>query len=187
MRWKEDQREHTKLCRLWSVFWNDRLVLCKSREVEIVQYACREFNTGGKGNNGVGGKKGYKYSSYSDFLVQLVRYDKLDSYHAFCWLMNTKRPRLYLSQPPGTWWIRSLATRFSTHSEESQPCQVLLLHLTALSPLRPLASRCTLRRPQVVLTVQPSNMATNTPCCGKSTHNWCHRIENTSLFALWCL
>jgi len=26
----------------------------------------------------------------------------------------------------------------------------------------------------------------STPSSGKSTCNWCHRIEHTSLFALWC-
>jgi len=46
--------------------------LCKSRDVDIVQDAGGMFATGGKENGGVGGKKGYIYSSSCDFLVQLV-------------------------------------------------------------------------------------------------------------------
>jgi len=37
--------------------------MCKSRDVESVENAGGVFNTGGKENNGVGGKKGYIYSS----------------------------------------------------------------------------------------------------------------------------
>ena len=77
-------------------------VLCKSRDVKIVKDAGGVFNTGGKENEGVGGKKGYIYSSSCDFLVQLVRYDNFDSYPAFCWLTNTKRPSFHLAHPPGT-------------------------------------------------------------------------------------
>jgi len=32
------------------------------------------YNTGGKENGGVGGNKGYTYSSFGDFLVQLVSF-----------------------------------------------------------------------------------------------------------------
>jgi hypothetical protein len=46
------------------------VVLCKSRDVEIVQNAASVFNTRGKDNGGVGKKKGYMYSSSGDFLVQ---------------------------------------------------------------------------------------------------------------------
>jgi len=60
------------------------------------------FNTGGKEDRGVGGKKGYMYSSSSNFLVQLVKYDNFPSYPAFCWLTNTNRPSLHLAQPLGT-------------------------------------------------------------------------------------
>jgi len=94
------------------------VVLCKSRDVEIVQDDGGVFNTGGKDNGGVGGKKGYIYSSSYDFLVQLVSYDNFDSYPVFCWLTNTQRPSLQLGQPPGTSLMRSLETRFSTRGEE---------------------------------------------------------------------
>ena len=67
------------------------VILCKSHDVKIVQDAGGVFNMGGKENDGVGGKKGYIYSSSCDFLVQLVRYDNFDSYPAFCCLTNTKR------------------------------------------------------------------------------------------------
>jgi hypothetical protein len=60
------------------------IVLCKSRDVEIVQDAAGVFNTGAQDNGGVGGMMGYIYSSSGDFLVQ-------DSTCEFCWLMNTTR------------------------------------------------------------------------------------------------
>jgi len=48
------------------------VVLCKSRVVERVQEPGGVFNTGGKQNGGEGGKMGYIYSSFCDFLVHLV-------------------------------------------------------------------------------------------------------------------
>jgi hypothetical protein len=53
------------------------------------------YNTGGKEKGGVGGKKGYIYSSSSDFLVQASTCE-------FCWLTNTKQPRLDFAEIPGT-------------------------------------------------------------------------------------
>jgi len=58
------------------------VVLCKSRDVDIIQDPGGVFNMGGKEKGGVGGKKGYIYLSSSDFLVQLVRYNDFDSYPA---------------------------------------------------------------------------------------------------------
>ena len=49
------------------------IVLCKSRDVEI-RIPVSVYNTGGKENGGVGGKRGYIYSSAGDFLVQLVSF-----------------------------------------------------------------------------------------------------------------
>jgi hypothetical protein len=46
--------------------------VCKSSDVKIVQDACIVFNTGGKGNGGVGMKMGYMYSSSCDCLIQFV-------------------------------------------------------------------------------------------------------------------
>ena len=54
-------------------FGTGGIVLCQSRDVEIVQNAGGVLNTGGKENEVVGGKKGYIYLSYCDCLVQLVR------------------------------------------------------------------------------------------------------------------
>jgi acyl-homoserine lactone acylase PvdQ len=48
-------------------------VLCTSRDVEIVQDAAGVFNIGGKDNGGVGGKKGYIYSSSCD-LIHILRF-----------------------------------------------------------------------------------------------------------------
>jgi hypothetical protein len=59
------------------------------------QDAVSLYNTGGKENGGVGGKKGYIYSSSGDFLVQ-------GSTCEFCWLGNTKRRSLHPAAPPGT-------------------------------------------------------------------------------------
>jgi len=78
------------------------VVLCKSRDVEIVHNASGVFNMGGKEHEGAGGKKGDIYSSSCDFSVRLERYDNFDSYPAFCLLTNTKWPSLHLAQPPGT-------------------------------------------------------------------------------------
>jgi len=49
------------------------VVLCKSRDVEKVQDAAGVFNTGGKDNGGVGGQKGYIYSSSCD-LIHILRF-----------------------------------------------------------------------------------------------------------------
>ena len=54
------------------------VVICQSRDVRIVWDACGVFNTGGKENEGVGGKKGYIYSRACEFLVQHVGYDNFD-------------------------------------------------------------------------------------------------------------
>jgi len=78
------------------------VVLGKSHDVKIVQDAGGVYNTGGTENGGVGGKKGYIYSSSDDFLVQPVKYDPFDSYPEFCWLMNSKRPSHHFVQRPGT-------------------------------------------------------------------------------------
>jgi len=48
------------------------VVLCKSHDVERVKDAGGVSNRRGKENAGLGGKKGYIYSSSSNFLVQLV-------------------------------------------------------------------------------------------------------------------
>jgi len=114
-----------------------------------------------------------------------VRYDNFNSYPAFFWLTNTKQPSLHLPQLPGTSWMRSPEMRFSTRGEERLQHQGLLLHHTQLFPLRPCASQSKLSSSHVVPTVQPSNMVSNTPSGGESTRNWCHRIENTSLFTWW--
>ena len=52
------------------------VVLCKSRDVEIVQDASRVFNMGGKDHGGVSGKKGYIYSSSCDF-IHILRFVRL--------------------------------------------------------------------------------------------------------------
>jgi len=46
--------------------------LSKSGDVMRVQDADGVFDTGGKQNGGAGGKKGYIYLSFCDFLVQLA-------------------------------------------------------------------------------------------------------------------
>jgi hypothetical protein len=44
------------------------VVLCKSHDVEIVQNATGVFNMGGNDTGGVGGKKGYIYSSFCNLI-----------------------------------------------------------------------------------------------------------------------
>jgi len=94
------------------------IVICRSSEVEIIRDAAGVFNAGGHENGGVGGKKGYIYSSSCNFLVQLVRYQYFDSYPSFSWLTNTKRHSLGPAQPPSISWTRSLQATYSTCGEE---------------------------------------------------------------------
>jgi len=159
------------------------VVLCQSRDVEIAQDAGSFFNIGVKEKGEVGEKKGYIYSSSCDSLVQLVRYDIFDSYLAFCWLTKTDGISLHFTQLRGTSWTRSLETRYSSSAEDCSRCRALLLHHTLLSLPRPLASQIKLSSSQVVWTVQPSNMASNTPSGGQCTHHWCHKMRNLSFFA----
>jgi len=80
----------------WVCFGTRGVVLCKSRDVEIIQDTGGVFNMGGKENGGVGGKNEYIYPSSCNFLVQLVRYDNFDSYPAFGWFMNRNSPAFIL-------------------------------------------------------------------------------------------
>jgi len=60
-------RVNVQSCEGYSVCFGTRgVVLCKSRDVEIVQDAGGVFYTGRKENGGVGGKTGYIYSSSCD-------------------------------------------------------------------------------------------------------------------------
>jgi len=150
---KGAQRESTKFYRLSGVFWNERrcfvqVTWCRDQDPVGV------YNTGGKEKGGVGGKKGYIYSSSGDFLLQ-------GSTCEFCWLTNTKRPWRHLAELPGTSWTTCLETRFSTRGEDSIPRRALHWHHTSVLPLRPRASRSKLSSSQVVPTVLPSNTATN--------------------------
>jgi hypothetical protein len=100
--------------------------------------------------------------------------------------MITKRPSLDLAQPPSTSWIRSLKTIFSTHSEDSLQCQVLLCitnncYCSDLVHVR--ANWIVLKLSKVVH--HPTQLPM--PSSRKSSRNWCYRIENTSLFPLPCI
>jgi len=99
--------------------------MCKSRHVEIVQDAAREWNTEGKGHGGVSGKTGYKYSSSGEFLVQ-------GSTCNLCSLTNTTWHSFQRAAPPGTSRTTSLETKFSTQVVDSLECQVLLWYLIPL-------------------------------------------------------
>jgi len=74
--------------------------------------------------------------------------------------------------------------RFCTRGQESLWHWALLWQLTLNLQLRCHASRSKLSGSQVVPTVEASNTATNTPSSGKSTRNYNHGIENTSLFTM---
>jgi len=152
-------------------FLEERYWLCQSQDVKSVQDAGCLFNKGGNGKGGVGRKKAYMYSSFYNFLVQLVRYDNVDSYPAFFWLTNTIRPSLHLAQPPGTWDMRIHKMRFSTHGENSLRLQALRLDDTQSVLHRPHTSPSKLSSSQVVPTVQPCNSATNMCSSGKGTYN----------------
>jgi len=98
--------------------------------------------------------------------------------------MNPKRRSLHLAQPAATSWMRSLKPRFSICSHNSLRHWVFLVHHMRLLLRRPHASQRELRSSQAVPNVQPSTAANNMSSGGKCNWNWCHKIENASLFAL---
>jgi len=126
------------------------------------------------------------YLSSCNFLVQLVKYDNFDSYPMFCWSTNTIRPSLHHAQ----------ATSHLMNQEPWDKIEYLqwgmfmmpwvALHYTPLVTLRPHASQSKLRWSKVVPIVQSSNKATHKPSNQTTTHNWGHRIGNTSFFGLQC-
>jgi hypothetical protein len=89
----------------WVCFATKGVGLCMSRDVEIVQDTRGVCNLRGNESGGVGGKKGYNNLSLCDFLLQLVRYDNINSYPAHCCLIDTKGPAFILHnhQPPHEW------------------------------------------------------------------------------------
>jgi len=89
------------------------IVLYKSPDVEGLQDAGSVFNTGGKQNGGLGGRR----DIYS--WVPAISWANL-----FCWLTNTKPPSLQLVQLWFTYWMEYLVMRFSTYGEECLRCRV---------------------------------------------------------------
>jgi len=162
------------------------VVLFKSCDVEICLDSGGVLNTEWKQNGAVGGKKGYIYLSFWEFLVQLVRYENFGSYPALCWLMNTKWPSLHLAHPQGTSWIRNIEIRFGTPGEESFLCQALCLQCISCLVLRPHASWSKLSGSPVVPTMETFKMPTNMPSSGRCKCKCDRRIETTSLFNLRC-
>jgi len=77
------------------------VVLCKSHDVEIVQDAGGVFNMGRKENGGVGRKKKEWRCRWEEG-IYILEFLRFDSYHALCWLMNTKWLSIHLAQPPST-------------------------------------------------------------------------------------
>jgi len=71
------------------------VVLRNSRGVEIVQDAGGVYNTGGKGNEAVGRKKGYVYSSFCDF-IHILRF-------VGSWTQNGPTFILHNHQAPYEW------------------------------------------------------------------------------------
>jgi len=152
MKRNQAQRERTDLCRLSGVFWNDRrwfvqLTWCREH------CGCwRWINYGKERHWRCGREEG----------IHILEFLPFDSYPAFSCIQNTKWPSLHLAQPRGTSWMRSLETRFWTRGEDSLRRGVLLWHLIQHFLLRPRASQSKLSSSQVVLTLQPSNTASNT-------------------------
>jgi len=151
------------------------VVLCKSRDVEIVQDASRVFNMGGKDHGGVSGKKGYIYSSSCDF-IHILRFVRLWTQHGPIFVLHNHQA----SQEWGaSGWYLVLAVRtvcntghcfgISYHFYRSD-----LIHLGANWIVIKLSQLCN------------HPIWLQTPRGGKSRRNWWHRIENTSLFALRC-
>jgi len=145
------------------------------RDVGIVQDAGSVFNPGGKETGGVGRKKGYIYSSSCDFIhiLRFVGY----------WTQNGPAFILHNYQAPHEWGAskRDLVLMVSTVWEARRWfgityhfCHSDLVHLKANWVVLRLSQLCN----------HPTRLPM--PSSGQSTRNWCHRIENTSLFALQC-
>jgi len=142
-------------------FRTSGVILCKSPDVMIVQDAGGGFNTGRKENEGVGRRK-IQWRCKREEWIYIFKFLRFDSYPAFCWLMNTQWPSLHLAKLSSTSSMRSVETRFSNCSDDCLRRRALLWHHIPLVPLRPGASRSELSSSEVVPSVQPSNMATNT-------------------------
>jgi len=82
-------------------FGTGGVVLCKSRDVKIVQDAGGVLITGRKENGGEGGKN-REWMCRREEGIYILEFLRFDSYPACCWLLNTKRPSLHLAQPPST-------------------------------------------------------------------------------------
>jgi hypothetical protein len=133
------------------------------------------FIRAGKENTGVGGKKGYLYSSSCD-LIHTVRF--LGE-----WTQNGPVFVLHNHQASYEWGASrryiALAVRTVCHTAH---CFAITYHIYHSDLVQ-------LRANWVILKLYLlCNHRTRlpTPSNGKSTRNWCHRIENTSLFALRC-
>jgi len=63
------------------------VVLCKSRDVEIVQDAGGVFNTARKENGGVGRKK-TEWRCRQEEGIYILEFLQFDSYPACCWLKH---------------------------------------------------------------------------------------------------
>jgi len=134
------------------------------------------FNTEGIENTGVGGNKWLIYSSSCD-LIHILRFLRWGT-------QNGPAIILHNHQSPHEWGAsrRDLVLMVRTVSDSGRCFGITdhfyhsdLVHLKANWVVLKLSELCN----------HPTQLPA--PSSGKSTRNWCHRMENTSLFALRCV
>jgi len=151
------------------------VILCESRDVEKVQDAGGVSNMWGKENGGLGGKKGYIYSSAHDLIHILCFVGKWTQNGPAFILHNHK----YLHEWGASRQDLVLAVRTVCNAGH---CIGISFHFYCSDLLH-------LGANWVVLTLfqlcqHPTGLPM--PSSRKSTRNWCHRIDNTSLFSVQC-
>ena len=185
---KGAQSEHTKLCRLSGVFWNERrcflqVMWCRDSSgcwrcvylLAVCLIAGGVFNSGGEEIRCVGGKKGYIYSSSCD-LIHILRF-------VGSWKQSSSAFNVHNYQAPHEWGNlrRDLGHAVRTVCDAGRCFGISyhfyhsdLVHLGANWVVLKLSRLCN----------HPTWLPI--PSSGQSTCNWWHGIENTSLFTLRC-
>jgi len=175
MWWKEAQRESTKLCRLSGVFWNERccfvqVTWCWDQDTVGV------YTMGGKENGGVGEKMGYIWSSSGDYLVQHLGL-------VGSWTQNGPAIILQNHQPPHVWQALRWDLVLTEQTVNDAGHCICIPHHFNRSDLVHLGANWVVPRLSQLYN-HPAWLPMSSS--EKSTCNWCHRIENTSLFSLRC-
>ena len=170
-RWKV--RVSTKLSRLSGVFWNERHCFVQVTWCQD-QGAVSVYNTRWQDKGGVGGKMGYIYCSSGICIVQLGSLVGYRTQNGPAFILQNHVPpharqalRLDLVLADRRDYYAWRCFGITCHSYRSD-----LAHLGVNLVVSRLPEQCK----------YPTQLPT--PSNGKSTCNWCHRIQNMTLFAL---